>query len=304
MKLQAFMMARRAGFAALAAACACTARAFLGVGDVSFVTVIANPAEAANWAAELEQLNSQLAAAQGTLQTVGDLRAFAGDPKAAVAALGDLGSVTGAVAGLERGAQTSTDITLAWQALGSADRLAQAGALLQGAGAGNTMTVFGQQQSRDPALYANLALQAASSQQLRGQISAEQAARAALSAALTQAWGQFRLATTESSKQALLTEISQLQSQDQVMASRRRAILDDLDLADRQDRSASAVRSRAADEEDLAASALLNADLQARAQGAEAQRLSTLQKTPPAAKGADYSGLRLWTTADAGGISQ
>jgi hypothetical protein len=304
MNPRACIIARRGACAALLAACPCTASAFLGVGDVSFVTVIANPAEAANWAAELEQLNSQLAAAQSTLQTVGDLRAFAGDPKAAVAALGDLGSVTGAVGVLEGGSQTNADITLAWEALGSADRLAQAGALLQGAGPGNTMTVFGQQQGRDPALYMDLASQAASSQQLRGQISAEQAARAALSAALTQAWGQFRLATTESSKQALLTEISQLQSQDQVMASRRRAILDDLDLADRQDRNASAVRSRAADEEDLAASALLSADLQGRAQDAQAQRVATLQKAPPAPKAADYSGLRLWTTADVGGISQ
>jgi hypothetical protein len=274
------------------------------VGDTSFVTVIANPAEAANWAAELDRLNSQLTAAEDTLQTVGDLRTFAGDPKAAVGALGDLGSVTGAVGSLASGAMTDGDLALGWQSLGSAERLAQAAALLQGSGPGTSMTVFGQEQARDPSLYEGLAADAASSQQLRGQISAEQAARASIASALTQAWGLFRQATTESSKQALLTEISQLQSQDQVLATRRRAILDDLDLADRQDRTASAVRSRAADEQDLAESSLLNADLQGRAQDAEAQRLATLQKTPPAPAAADYSGVRLWTTADAGGVSQ
>jgi hypothetical protein len=36
------------------------ARAFLGIADTSFVTVIANPAEAANWASDLERLNDQL----------------------------------------------------------------------------------------------------------------------------------------------------------------------------------------------------------------------------------------------------
>jgi hypothetical protein len=43
------------------------AQAFLGIADTSFVTVIANPAEAADWAAELESLSNQLAAVQGTL---------------------------------------------------------------------------------------------------------------------------------------------------------------------------------------------------------------------------------------------
>jgi hypothetical protein len=304
MKCPARPFARDVCLAAALALGACPAHAFLGVGDVSFVTVIANPAEAANWAAELDQLNSQLTAAQGTLQTVGDLRTFAGDPKAAVAGVGDLGAVTGAVGNLVGGAATGSDLALAWQSLSSADQLAQAAALLQAAGPGTSMTVFGQQQARDASSYEGLAASAASSQQVRGQIAAEQAARAVIAATLTQAWGQFRQATTESSKQALLTQISQLQSQDQLMASRRRAILDDLDLADRQDRNAAAVRSRAADEEGLAASSVLAADFKTREQGAEAQRLATLQKTPPAPQPADYSGVRLWTTADAGGLSQ
>src|SRR5476649_2305675 len=52
--------------------------AFLGVADTSFVTVIANPAEAANWASELDRLNSQLAAARSTLEVAGDIRTYAG----------------------------------------------------------------------------------------------------------------------------------------------------------------------------------------------------------------------------------
>jgi len=280
-----------------------TARGFLGIGDVSFVTVIANPAEAANWAADLEQLNNQLEAAKQTLQVASDLRTYAGDPKAALASLGDLGSVTGAVESLVRGVQTDADLVKAWQTRSGAQRLSSASTLLQASGAGSSMEIFGQQQARNPSLYQVDASDAAAAQSLRGQIASEQTTRASIATALTQAWAQFRTANSESSKQAILTEISQLQSQDQVMDARRKAILDDLDLADRQDRTAASVRSKAEDERDLAESALLNADLQGRAEGAETQRVMTLQKTAQPAPVADYSGMKLWTTADAGKVA-
>jgi hypothetical protein len=163
------------------------------------------------------------------------------------------------------------------------------------------MQVFGQQQERDPALYAALAQDADAASRLRGQVAGEQAARGSVAAELALAWAQFREATTDSGKQALLAEISQLQSQNQVMDTRRKALLDDLSLSDRQARTAAAVRAKAADEQLLGESALLNGDAGNRAAGADAQRLATLQKAPPAAAPRDYSGLRLWTTADAGG---
>ena len=293
-----------AGAALVALACApCRAHAFLGIGDVSFVTVVANPAEAANWAAELERLNDQLAAARGTLQTVGDLRAYAGDPRAAVAALRDLQAITGEINRLEGGAQTDADLLGAWQAMGSSQRLLGAAALLDASGAGSAMRVFGQAQARDPSLYAGLAQRADASGRLRDQIAGEQSARASVSSELALAWSQFRASTTESAKQAVLAEISQLQSQSQVMDARRRAILDDLDLSDRQERTRAAVSSKAQDESLLAESALLNADLAAREQGAQAQRLATLRKTVTPAPAPDYGQVRLWTTADAGGAS-
>jgi hypothetical protein len=276
-------------------------RGFLGIADTSFVTVIANPAEAANWAAELERLNSQLEAARGTLQTVSDLRAFAGDPRAAVGALRDLAEITGAVGQLTGGGQTEADLLRAWQALGAARRALDAAALLKDAGAGATMQVFGQAEARDPVLYERFARDADASVRIRGQIADEQSARASVAGELALAWARFRTAPTESSKQAILAEISQLQSQDQVMGARRRAILDDLSLSDRQARTAAAVRDRAADERSLAESALLNANVEARARGAEAQRAATLQKTAGAPPEPDYSAMRLWTTADSQG---
>lgn len=279
------------------------ARGFLGVADTSFVTVIANPAEAANWASELERLNDQLVAARSTLQTVGDLRTYAGDPRAAVAALQGLGGITGAVAGLSSGVQTDADLLKAWQSMGASQRLLAASALLQGSGAGTTMQVFGQLQPRNPALFAAFAQDANASGQLRGQIAGEQSARASVAAELALAWSQFRSATSESGKQAILAEISQLQSQNQVMDTRRRAILDDLELSDRQARTAAGVRASAEDEQMLAESALLNADAASRVLGADAQRLATLQKTPQAPPAHDYSGMKLWTTADTGGPS-
>ncbi|HXQ82308.1 MAG TPA: hypothetical protein VN775_13405 [Opitutaceae bacterium] len=303
MKLALERFARPWAAGAVALCAACHAHGFLGVADTSFVTVIANPAEAANWAAELESLNSQLAAARGTLQTVGELRAFAGDPRAAVEALSDLAVVTGAVRALSSGGQTEADLIKAWQALGAAERLLSSAALLEGTGSGAVMQVFGQNQARDPRLYARFARDAQASLQIRGQIADEQSARGAVVAELALAWRQFKAAPTESSKQAILAEISQLQSQDQVMDARRRAMLDDVALSDRRDRTDAGVRSMAADEQGLAESALLNASIEGRARSAEAQRIATLQKTAPAPVRPDYAGMRLWTTADAGGAS-
>jgi hypothetical protein len=277
------------------------ARAIFGVADTSFVTVIANPAEAADWASELERLNDQLETARSTLQTVSDLRAVAGNPGAAVAALAGLQEVTGAVAALSSGAQTAADLDRAWQSTGAAQRLSGAAALLQGSGAGTSMQVFGQAQARDAALYADFAQDANATAQIRGQVAGEQAARSSVASELARVWVQFKAATNESQKQAILSEISQLQSQNQVMDARRRAILDDLDLSDRESRSDDSVRTRAADEQMLSESALLNADARARAQGAEAQREATLGRVAPAPAAADYSGIRLWTTADTGG---
>jgi hypothetical protein len=280
-----------------------TASAFLGVADTSFVTVIANPAEAADWASELERLNDQLQTARSALQTVNDLRTYAGNPAAAVAAIRGLQEITGALNTLSSGGQTDADLLQAWRALGAAQRLSNAAALLQGAGAGTTMQVFGESQARNPALYAVFAQDASASGSIRAQISGEQTARTSVAAELALAWDQFRQATTESQKQAVLAEISQLQSQNQVMDTRRRAILDDLDLSDRQARATEGIRSRADDERMLAESALLSADAHARAQSAEAQRLETLRKLPQPAAAPDYSGIRLWTTADTEGPS-
>jgi hypothetical protein len=295
--------ARLLAIAVLSAAAAPPARCFLGIADTSFVTVIANPAEAANWASELERLNEQLAEARETLDTVNDLRAYAGDPRAAVAALSSLSGVAAIVGELSSGAQTEADLLRAWQALAAAQRLRDASSLLKSAGPGATMQVFGQAQPRDASIYVRLAQDSDASSRIRSQIADEQGARASVAEELALAWAQFRVAPTESSKQAILTEISQLQSQDQVMDARRRSLLDDLSLSDRQDRTDAGVRSKAADEQLLAESALLNASAEDRVRGSESQREATLQKPIPAPPQHDYGGMKLWTTADAGGAA-
>jgi hypothetical protein len=165
------------------------------------------------------------------------------------------------------------------------------------------MQVFGEAGARDPSLYGRQARDAASTAGMREQIASEQAARASVAGELAAAWVQFKEAPTESSKQAILAEISQLDSQNQVMDARRRAILDDAELSDRQQRNTADVRSKAADERLLAESGLLNADAEGRAQAAESQRTATLQKAPAVPSQADYTGIRLWTTADAEGDS-
>ena len=289
--------------AALAIGAAHPLRAFLGFADTSFVTVIANPAEAANWAAELQRLGDQLKAEAGTLETVGELRAYAGDPAAAAGAVRDLASLSGQIAALSSGAQTSSDLAGSWQSMGTVAQGAGVSALMQGAGITTTMQVFGEAQPRNTALYSGLARGASASALIHGQIVSEQAARSVVASELAMAWLQFRAATTESRKQAILSEISQLQTQNQVMDTRRRALLDDMDLADRQGRADAVVRSKASDEQLLSESALLNTSASGRAQSSEAQRLATLAKAMPAKPAPDYSGLKLWTTADTGGAS-
>jgi hypothetical protein len=296
MKRGSFLLGLAAG---LFAAEVPRAQAFLGVADTSFVTVIANPAEAADWASELESLNNQLAAAQSTLETVEQLRSFAGDPRAAVAALGDLADVEGVVSELTGAGETEGDLLRAWQALSAAERLANDVAALESAGPGTTMEVFGQPQARDPGLYTRFARDLQAAQSIRGQVAQEQTARKSVASELASAWSRFRSASTESSKQAILAEISQLQSQDEVLGARRRALLDDLELSDRQESQLAGVRETAADERALAESALLNASDEGRIREAEAQRAATLQKTASTPAPADYSALRLWSTSDA-----
>jgi hypothetical protein len=215
----------------------------------------------------------------------------------------DLSEISGDMAALASGGQTEADLFQAWQAEGSAQRLLGEAGLLLTSGAGQTMDVFGAQQPRNAGLYARLAADAQAVQTIRAQVSGEQAARRSASAELTQAWARFRAAATESEKQSALTEISQLQAQNQLMDARRRAELDDLALSDRQDRAGAGARTKAADEQALAESSELNAGEAARVQAAQAQRSSTLQKAAAAAPAADYSGLRLWTSEDAAGTS-
>ncbi len=300
----ALSLSRVLAVAVLALGMVPRARCIFGVADTSFVTVIANPAEAANWATELEALNNQLAAARGTLATVTELRAFAGDPRAAVGAMSDLSGISTQVGSLISGAQTETDLLRAWQSLGSAQRLQAAASLLDSAGPGATMRVFGQTEERDPSLYGRLAQDSANSTGIRAQIAGEQAARSSVEAELAAAWARFKAASTESDKQAVLAEISQLEAQNQVMETRRRAVLDDLALSDRQNATDAGVRSKAADERMLAESALLNSSATARAQAAESQRTATLEKPLATPTQADYGGMKLWTTADAGGTPQ
>ena len=275
------------------------ARAFLGFADTSFVTVIANPAEAANWAAELQKLSAQLSAAAGTLEHVQALRSYAGDPAAAVRTVPDLALLSGELGALTQGAQTSADVL--GEVTRTASAAAQAGALLENSGAGISMSVFGQTFARDPALYGALALGAGASGALHAQIASEQSARARIASELAAAWVRFRSASTESEKQAVLSEVSQLQAQNQVLDARRRALLDDEEVSDREGRTSAAVRTRAADEVRLAESALLNQGASTRVQASEAARLATLAKAAPQRAPADYAGLRLWTTADTAG---
>ena len=292
---------RWAGAGAAILLSAAAMRAFLGVADTSFVTVIANPAEAANWADEISRLSDQLAAARASLQTAEQIRDHAGDPRAAAQSVGALSDISGAVGRLASGAQTGSDLAAAWNSLGGGGQARAEAALLDASGAALQMPVFGQASTRPLQDFADLAAGASALSQARSAISDEQSARSAVAAALGRAWDAFRLAATESEKQAVLAEISQLQAQSQVMDARRRALLDDVGLSDRQAREASAARARAADQQGLAESSQLGADELARASAAEAQRAATLAKARPAPAPRDYSGMRLWTTADAGG---
>jgi hypothetical protein len=272
------------------------------VGDAALVTVVANPADDAHWTAELADLARQVSALQATVDHVAALELYAGDPRVAAAGVGSLQSSLQAVVGLSAAVDTAGDLAVGWSGQTAGQQSAATVLLLDrtGVGANGTMQVFGQAQPRDLSRYAGLAADQDLTGKARAQIGEEQAARSAMTDALAQAWRDFQAAQTESEKQAILTKIQHLQAQSQVLEARRRGLLDDLALSDRQNFTQERVRARAADESSLAESAVLATAAAARVQTAEAQRLATLQKlpTPPVA---DYSGLQLWTTADTDG---
>lgn len=276
---------------------------FLGVADTSLVTVIADPAETANWASQLDELAQQLAAVRAAVVQASALRAAIGDPAAAVQGLGDLHAITGTMGLLNAGGQTASDLQAEWAGLDASARTAAVVGLLAkaGGGADGQMMVFGQSLPRNLALYQGAARDQDVVQQARSQISQEQTARSSLSDELTRAWTDYQGAQTETRQQALLAKISQLDAQSQAMEARRGALLDDLTLDDRRRRTDAEVAAKAADEQALAESSTLNAVLGQRAADAEAQRMATLQKAVPSFSAADYSGLKLWTTADAAG---
>jgi hypothetical protein len=165
------------------------------------------------------------------------------------------------------------------------------------------MTVFGQAVPRDASLYLGYARDSGGAAGARALVAQEQGARSAAAVELASAWQQFRSASTESQKQAILAEISQIEAEDRWMGSHRGALMDDIELADRQERDASRVRAAASDEGRLAESALLNGAAGDRARAAEGARMATLGKAAQAQAARDYTGLRVWTTADAGGAS-
>jgi 23S rRNA maturation mini-RNase III len=284
-------------------ACAAPGFGFLGVADTSLVTVIADPAEAAHWAAQLESLDQQLTAVRDTLVQANALRAAIGDPAAAVQGIGDLRAITEAMGSLGSAGQTAADLQAAWAGLDASVHAAAVVGLVgqAGGGAGGQMLVFGQSQPRNLDLYQGGAQDQYVNSQARSQISLEQTARQSLSNELAQAWTDYQAAQTETRQQALLAKISQLDAQGQAMEARRRALLDDLALDDRQRRTDTDTSAKASDERTLAESSAVNAVFGQRALDARTQRLDTLQKTVPASTAPDYSGLRLWTTADAAG---
>ncbi len=294
---------RVCGAAALACLGAPPCAAFLGLGDAAFVTVVANPADEAHWVSELADLTRQLAAVEATLEHVAALRSYAGDPRAAAAGVGSLQPILQAVVGVNAGGATAADLADGWNAQTPEQRNSATVVLLgrTGAGANGTMQVFGQAQSRDLSQYAALAARQDATAQVRIQIGEEQAARSAMTEALVQAWRDYPGAQTESEKQAILTKIQQLQAQSQLLDGRRRALLDDLALADRQDQTQAQVGARAADESAVAESSALAADATARLDAAQAQRWATLQKSSTPLPTPDYADLRVWTTADAAG---
>src|SRR5580658_4001841 len=146
---------RFAGGAAFGLASATPVFGFLGVADTSLVTVIADPAETANWASQLEDLAQQLAAVQAAVAQASALRAAIGDPAAAVQGIGDLQAITATMGILETGGQTAADLQAAWEGLDSSARNAAVVELLgkAGGGADGQMLVFGKAQPRNLGLY-------------------------------------------------------------------------------------------------------------------------------------------------------
>ena len=264
--------------------------AFLGVGDVSLVTVVANPAEAANWASQIEALQSQLSTLQRSLGEVQTLRRFAGDPSLAARGASDLCGFLSAVRSASSGSGSAD--ALQTDAEGAVDDRA-IGAGLGTAGPG--MSVQGYAAARDLGRYREWVVEQAVISQLRAGIAADQSAHGQALSALEAGWAAFQRASTESEKQASLVQLSQVMAQNGALDARRQSLQADMELSARarsvQDRIAAA-----ADDEEIAANvAAASSRLAVQAQAIDTARLSALNRTPPTVRATDYSAIRAWS---------
>ena len=278
---------------ALVLACIAAGRpmaAFLGVGDVSLVTVVANPAEAANWAAQLQALQSQLTTLEGTLQEAETLRRYAGDPAAAARGSGEVDGF----------------MTLVRSASGDPGSVGVLRAQLQGQmddssisrslGAGGAQISYqGTTAPRDLARYRDWVVDAALVSGLQQGIAADQAAHAEALARLQAAWSRFQQAGTESEKQASLVHIAHVVGETEAMDAHRRALEADLSLSERNRALQDRIQAGADDEEISANVAVVAGKLAAQARSAESARLDALNRVGVQRQSPDYSSLRLWT---------
>jgi len=286
-----FTLCRSRAAVALFLACATPrAWAILGVGDVSFVTVVANPAEASNWIAQLNSLASQLDKLQQTEAQIELLRSQAGDPTEA-AKLGE--DLTGLLRQTDQLVAEPSDAT-AIQAANPGDILA----MLSAVGLSSTIDVFGSVQRRDLEKYSDSATLQTSLSALRAQIALEQSNRERTQAAMESAWDLFRSAGTESQKQAALTRMEELAAENAIAADRRRALLDDEHLVSDQAQVAAEVEARADDEKWLAQGSALRTAQQRRVQAAETQRLNVINAALSPQGETDYGALKIWTLSD------
>ena len=273
--------------------------AVFGVGDTSFVTVIANPAEAANWANEIRNLEAQVTALRATLQEIQQVRTYAGDPRLAVQ------TPTGVPALLLDGEallhQASTVSAVRDLSPVKADdpALAQLVARLSGGlDAPGMMSVEGAPVPRDLSRYISAATAANTAQAISSQISGEQDIRRRTADDLGAAWSAFQQASTESQKQSALTRIAALEALERSSEGRRNAELADLSLSDRQDRAQATIAAVASDEQAQAQISSLQSQASGRSAAADAAARSIVAEAPDAPAARDYSGLKTWLPSD------
>lgn len=172
------------------------------------VTILANPADAAKWAKQAQDMQTQIMEARRMVQAANTVVSYAGNPKDAIKNIGDLARIAKITSEIIGPGQTATELVNVSQTLEIANRADQTARqnMVQLKGLQNDISVFGKPQSRQTDLYRTLYAMKTISQGVRDNREKVSNAINAIDKALNDNADKLKSAATENDRAAIMAE--------------------------------------------------------------------------------------------------